>query len=248
MATEVKKKLFLFDVDGTLTESRQKIEQKVVDMLRELHSHPDCVLGLVGGSDYKKIVEQVQHPELFTYMFCENGTVGYKDNKMFYEESIVKFLGEDKLKRFVNYCLKYIADLDIPKKRGTFVELRKGLINVSPIGRNCSLEDRYDFIDYDNKNGVLKTFQAHLIKEFSDYDMKFAIGGQTSVDCFPKAWDKTNCLKHLEGLFKEILFFGDRIDEGGNDYEIYRDKRVKGHAVKDPDDTIRIVKEIMNFK
>ena len=57
-------------------------------------------------------------------------------------KAIKDFLGEDKLKMFLNYCLHYIADLDIPIKRGTFVEYRTGLINVSPIGRNCSQEER----------------------------------------------------------------------------------------------------------
>ena len=35
-----------------------------------------------------------------------------------------------------------IADLDIHQKRGTFVEFRNGMINVSPIGRNCNQEER----------------------------------------------------------------------------------------------------------
>ena len=47
-------------------------------------------------------------------------------------------MGEERLKAFINFCLHYIADLDIPLKRGTFVEYRTGLINVSPGGRNCS--------------------------------------------------------------------------------------------------------------
>lgn len=33
--------------------------------------------------------------------------------------------------------------------RGTFVEFRNGLINVSPIGRNCSQEERIAFNEYD---------------------------------------------------------------------------------------------------
>jgi phosphomannomutase len=64
-------------------------------------------------------------------------------------------LGEDNLKRLINFTLRYIADLDIPIKRydfyfdvfiffyrGTFIEFRNGMINISPIGRNCSKEER----------------------------------------------------------------------------------------------------------
>jgi phosphomannomutase len=57
-------------------------------------------------------------------------------------QSINDHMGEARLKRLINFCLHYIADLDIPIKRGTFVEYRTGLINVSPIGRNCSQQER----------------------------------------------------------------------------------------------------------
>jgi phosphomannomutase len=48
----------------------------------------------------------------------------------------------------VNFILKYIANLDIPKKRGTFIEFRNGMINVSPIGRNATVEERDEFQEY----------------------------------------------------------------------------------------------------
>lgn len=36
--------------------------------------------------------------------------------------------GEDRLKQFINFVLHYIADLDIPIKRGTFIEFRNGML------------------------------------------------------------------------------------------------------------------------
>ncbi len=69
-------------------------------------------------------------------------------------QSLKAFLGEDKLKTFINFVLHYIADLDIPIKRGTFVEFRNGMLNVSPIGRNCSQEERDEFEQYDLKSGI----------------------------------------------------------------------------------------------
>jgi hypothetical protein len=56
--------------------------------------------------------------------------------------------------RFINFVLHYIADLDIPIKRGTFIEFRNGMLNVSPIGRNCSQEERDAFEVYDKQAGV----------------------------------------------------------------------------------------------
>lgn len=85
------------------------------------------------------------------------------------------------MQNLINFTLHYIADLDIPIKRlvgwsleifscvsdfrwyisdclssfifrGTFIEFRNGMLNVSPIGRNCSQEERDEFEKYDKVN------------------------------------------------------------------------------------------------
>lgn len=71
-------------------------------------------------------------------------------------------------------------------------------------------------------------------------------GGQISIDVFPNGWDKTFCLKHIEKEgFKTIHFFGDKVDQGGNDYEIYNDARVAGHRVISPEDTKKQIQELL---
>ncbi|KAF3666993.1 Elongation factor Tu [Capsicum annuum] len=85
----------------------------------------------------------------YDYCFSENGLVAHKDGKLIGKQSLKSYLGEEKLKEFINFTLHYIADLDIPIKRGTFVEFRSGMLNVSPIGRNCSQEERDEFEKYD---------------------------------------------------------------------------------------------------
>jgi phosphomannomutase len=84
-----------------------------------------------------------------------------------------------------------------------------------------------------------------LRKKFSDFGLTFSIGGQISFDVFPSGWDKTYCLRHTtnEG-FKEIHFFGDKTEEGGNDYEIYTSPDTIGHHVDGPDDTIKQLNEL----
>jgi len=71
----------LFDVDGTLTIPRQKIIEETEDyLLNKLK--PKCTVGLVGGSDLKKIAEQMGGMDVlnkFDYVFAENGLVAYKN-------------------------------------------------------------------------------------------------------------------------------------------------------------------------
>ena len=119
------------------------------------------------------------------------------------------------------------------------------MINVCPVGRNCTYEERLQFFEYDQKHGVRTEMARKMQQRFAKLKFKFSIGGQISIDCFPLGWDKTICLKFVENDFTEILFFGDNTMEGGNDYEIFCDERVVGHTVKNPEDTQRQVEAML---
>lgn len=243
-------RILLFDVDGTLTDPRKKMTDEVRQFFAEVRKA--SVVGIVGGSDLAKQVEQVGDHVLreWDYVFSENGLVSFAQGKKIAEQSLRTFYSEAQLKAFINYCLHYIADLDIPVKRGTFVEFRAGMINVSPIGRNCSQTERDAFEAYDKVHRVREKMVAALKERFgAAMGLSFSIGGQISFDCFPAGWDKTFCLQFLErDGFKEIHFFGDKTLPGGNDYEIFTDKRVVGHCVASPADTMRQVREVLGWK
>ncbi|GMF43198.1 unnamed protein product [Phytophthora fragariaefolia] len=57
-----------------------------------------------------------------------------------------------------------------------------GMINVSPIGRNCSQEERDEFEKYDHIHKIRETFVEKLRAEFPDYNLTFSIGGQGGND------------------------------------------------------------------
>jgi len=145
---------------------------------------------------------------MFDFAFAENGLTAHKQGQKLASQSFITWLGEDKYKPLVNFILHYIADLDVPIKRGTFLEFRNGMINVSPIGRNASVQERNEFESYDRTHGVRAAFVKKLESEFADYGLTFSIGGQISFDVFPNGWDKTYCLRHVESEeFEEIHFF-----------------------------------------
>ncbi len=231
--------LVLFDIDGTLTPSRKRITPEMLDMLTNLRKV--AKIGIVGGSDFAKQKDQLGDNvlDLVDYSFPENGVVAYKDGKQFHSNSIKEYLGEDRIHRFVNFVLRYIADLDIPMKRGTFIEFRTGMINVSPIGRNCSYDERLTFSEYDKEHQIRQKMIDALLLEFPDFGLKYSIGGQISFDVFPIGWDKTYCLQHVESeSFDSIYFFGDQTQEGGNDHEIFESPKTIGRTVKGPEDTL----------
>lgn len=242
--------LCLFDMDGTLTKSRIVIEPAFNEFLVN-KIKPLCKLGLVGGSDFKKIAEQMNGADIidrFDYVFAENGLIAFKNGKEAGRESIQNFVGEEKLQTFINFCLRYMSELILPVKRGTFVEFRTGMINVCPVGRSCSQKERDEFDQYDKQHRIREKMIEAIRKEFPNLELTYSIGGQISFDVFPNGWDKTYCLRHLEAeKFDEIHFFGDKTEKGGNDYEIFNDKRVIGHKVANPADTRKQLEQLFGL-
>ena len=161
---------------------------------------------------------------------------------------MVQEIGEEQLQELINFCLNYMSKITLPCKRGTFIEYRRGMLNVSPIGRACSQGERDEFFAYDKEHNIRKDMVAALEAKFEGCNLKFSIGGQISIDVFPVGWDKTYCLQFVRGEnygFTEIHFAGDKTSPGGNDYEIFTDSRTIGHTVTCPEDTIKLIGKIV---
>lgn len=218
-------------------------------------------IGYVGGSDMSKQQEQlgtadVPVTSLFDFCFPENGLTAFRLGVPLASTSFIGWLGEEKYQRLAKFCLRYIADLELPVMRGTFIEFRNGMINVSPIGRNASNEERLAFTKYDDVHGVRKAMVKALREEFKEFGLTFSIGGQISFDVFPAGWDKRYCLQYVEAegqkpdgvKYETIHFFGDKTMEGGNDYEIAQDPRTTDHTVLNPDDTMKQLIDLFDLQ
>ncbi|KAL2125863.1 hypothetical protein VTI74DRAFT_2450 [Chaetomium olivicolor] len=252
----IKNTICLFDVDDTLTPARNPASPEMLATLEALRRK--VAIAYVGGSNMVKQEEQLGMPagrpvtDMFDFCFAENGLVAYKQGVQLASQSFIQWIGENQYKELVRFILHYIADLDIPFKRGTFVEFRNGMINVSPVGRNATNKERDAYEKFDLEHKIRETFVLKLRERFPHLSLTYSIGGKISFDVFPTGWDKTYCLQHLEedakregGIeYTTIHFFGDKTFKGGNDYEIFTDSRTIGHSVKNPADTMRILKEL----
>ena len=250
-------------MDGTLTPSRNKITAEVKEQLHFFKSFNFIKLGVVSGSDLIKIKEQLGDDvlEVFDYVCTENGLVTYSSGELTHTNSMFQFLGESVYQKIVNGFLKILSTIELDVKRGNFLELRTGMLNVCPIGRSCTQKERDDFEQFDKmfkiRDSIVTQMNQYLSCNGLEDILQMSIGGQISIDVFPKGWNKTYCLQHFTSLSSssssssskdevKIHFFGDRIFPGGNDYEIGTDIRVKAHSVNGPNDTVRIVNEIIN--
>jgi phosphomannomutase len=79
--------------------------------------------------------------------------VAYRAGALLKCTTISDHLGEAAIKRVVNWTLKYLSAVDCPVKRGTFIEFRTGMLNISPVGRDCSRGERDAFEEWDLRTG-----------------------------------------------------------------------------------------------
>ena len=253
----MKKTLILFDVDGTLTESRRTVKDNMLDTLKKLKDIENLHIGIVGGSNLEKQKEQLheENLKLFKWVFSENGLVAFKDNEQFHSQNIREKLGDKAFVNLINSSLFHLSNINIPIKTGTFIETRTGMINLCPIGRICTQEERNEFNAQDNEHHYRENLVNKLKSTWVEYqktnpevcNLTFSIGGQISIDVFPEGWDKTYCLQFVEDKYERILFFGDKTDKGGNDYEIYSSNKTESYKVINPEDTIEKLTKLFNL-
>ena len=99
-------------------------------------------------------------------------------------------------------------------RAGNHIENRGSMVNFSVIGRNCTQEQREEYYEWDKEKGERKKISTFLKHKFKELDA--VIGGQISIDIYPKGMDKSQVLNVIEQerLVKpdEYIFIGDGIE------------------------------------
>eukprot|EP01101_Sappina_pedata_P012385 TRINITY_DN84_c0_g1_i1.p1 TRINITY_DN84_c0_g1~~TRINITY_DN84_c0_g1_i1.p1 ORF type:complete len:260 (+),score=121.20 TRINITY_DN84_c0_g1_i1:311-1090(+) len=241
------KTLALFDIDGTIAEMGQPVSADMKKFIAELRTKVS--VAIVGGSMMLRVIDKLGPDVLdqFDYVFAENGLVAYKDGNHLASNEIAKALPNDKMNELINFCLGYLAQLDLPVKRGTFIDFRTGLINVSPAGRFLSKQDRATWVAFDEAHRVREKMVRAVKEKTKGWGLEIVIGGQMGFDIFPQGWDKSFCRKYLT-QFEEIHFFGDNFKEGGNDYPLYSQKDIHGYGISHGPSQTRKIAEQIFFK
>ena len=230
-------KVFIFDVDGTLTPSRQSMTTFFDSFFFRWANRN--LFYLVSGSDLEKMKEQIPEYilELAQGLFCCGGNQLYVDYGLHYEN---KFKPPETLLTYLGFQVKLS---ETPVQASNHREDRGSMLNFSVVGRDCTLEERAKYFEWDNQVEERKK----IAKEINDGwpELEAVIGGQISIDIVPKGMDKSQILKHIEQKENadEYIFFGDRTEEGGNDYplsELLKNRSDgKVHEVKDWQDTYK---------
>ena len=207
---------FLFDVDGTLTDARQKIDPEFEDFMIEFCSAN--YVAFVTGSDKAKTVEQLGELlfGLAEYSFNCAG------NEVWHKGVLVQRNEWEPPAELMLFFAELLAEskFQLPSgKSGRNVEARNGMVNFSVAGRNCTQEDRKAYVAWDKSVSERVRFRERIANKFPEFDV--LIGGDTGLDIYPAGHGKEQVVDYLNAIEKEkTYYFGDQIFPGGNDYKI----------------------------
>jgi phosphomannomutase len=204
---------FIFDVDGTLTPSRQKIDPEFKDFFTEFCMNNDVYL--VTGSDYAKTQEQLGDYLLrwpiFVYA-CSGNDVWAKGERIRSREWTLPAEPRELLQSWLSVSR-------FPLRTGNHFEDRTGTCNFSVVGRNATLGERHLYVAHDKQYRERETIALQFNMLYGD-TITAKIGGETGLDIYPVGWDKSQIINDFNIKEDRLYFFGDRMEVGGNDHPL----------------------------
>ena len=201
---------FIFDVDGTLTPSRSKMDEKFAEWFLGYCSRN--AVYLVTGSDYPKTVEQVGEDIVNAVGRCYNCS-----GSSVWENGVEVWHNEFKITDEQEKWLSaHLAVSNFPLRTGNHFEYRTGMLNFSIVGRNANKVERAEYVKYDKRTRE----RYRIARQFNDNwpEVCATVGGETGLDIAQLGMDKSQILRDFDNT--PITFFGDRMEEGGNDYTL----------------------------
>ena len=229
-------KKYIFDVDGTITPSRKQIDSNFWIWFLKFCLKNDVFL--VTGSDRQKTIEQVTE-EVYNNCIrvynCSGSDVYEKDKNVYRSEWELPF----DVERFLYDELDYSS---FPLRNGNHIERRPGGVNFSILGRDKDpFVGREEYMQWDKDNDERAVIAERLKDSFPG--LSVALGGQTGIDIGPYGSDKSQILRDFK-LDQELHFFGDRMEEGGNDYSLAKAVEKRGgfaYNVEDYNETWKLL-------
>lgn len=252
------KSLIVFDLDGTLAPTKSVIDGEMNGLITRLLEQKK--VAVIGGGKLDLFKEQflnkLRAPKerlKHLYLFPTTATVFLRYHNKWgkvYEHK----LSRQTRRKIIRVFLQALKDINYqhPKKTyGRTIEDRGTQVTFSALGQDVVKVLGKKGVELKNKwrdeNTPLKLKIARLVsKALPNLEVRAA--GHTSIDVTQKGIDKAYGLKQIEKYLRvpisKMLFVGDAIFPGGNDYAITK-TRVDYIAVKNPQETKKIIKWLL---
>jgi phosphomannomutase len=242
------KRLIVFDLDGTLAQSKSALDDEMAELLRKLLGV--TAVAIISGGDFpqfqKQVIDRLVQGTDFVNLSIlpTSGTKFYTYDgawRTLYAENLT----DDEKRRIEEALEEAVAEAGFQPKEtwGERIEDRGTQITYSALGQEAPLEAKEK---WDPDFTKRKAIQAILEKTLSDFSVR--LGGTTSIDVTRPGIDKAYGIHKLRDVLgipiAEMLFIGDAIFPGGNDYAAL-EAGTETISVRSPDDTKRVIQAIV---
>jgi phosphomannomutase len=219
-------RVMAFDLDDTLTVSKSRVDPRMAQLLGELLSILEVCI--ISGGKFEQFDTQVlqylgvQEDRLSRlHVMPTCGTRYYTRLEGAWHMNYAEDLDEIQKSRIVNVLTEGAKKLSLwePKTWGDIIEDRGSQITYSALGQSAPPEAKYAWDPDGSKKRELRDYAAERLPE-----LEVRVGGSTSVDVTKKGIDKAygigRLLDRLQASPDQVLFIGDRLQEGGNDFPV----------------------------
>jgi phosphomannomutase len=242
------KRLIVFDLDGTLAESKASVDPEMANLLNALLEV--VKVAVISGGAWlqfeKQVLAHLSHDDrlknLSLLPTCGTKFYQYENGwKRLYSED---FTADEREK--IMSALKRApgeAGCTVEKVWGEIIEDRGSQITFSALGQQAPLENKKNWDPDFARRKKIKTILDQLIPEFS-----VRLGGATSIDVTKHGIDKAYGIRKLRDILglsiQEMIFIGDAVFPGGNDYPA-KEAGALSIEIKDPHETKRVIETII---
>lgn len=242
------KRLIVFDLDGTLAQSKSAIDTEMANLLNSLLAI--VKVAVISGGAWPQFEQQLlaylRHDDCLKdlSLLPTCGTRFYRHGvgwELLYSEDFTAAERStiiDSLQRAT-----VAADCKVEKVWGDVIEDRGSQITLSALGQQAPLEEKKKWDPDFSRRKKIKAVLDTLIPQFSVH-----LGGATSVDVTRQGIDKAYGIRKMRDILQipidQMVFIGDALFPGGNDYPA-KEAGVLSIEVKDPHETKRVIEAIV---
>jgi hypothetical protein len=245
------KRLIVCDLDGTLTESKTDMEPKMSEVMVELLKCKE--IAVIGGQWYPRFQEQfVRHlkcpPALLErlYLFPTCGSAFYRYKEGAWAEVYAEKLTDSEKRKIMDAFAIALPKAGYVKPEVTYGDILEDRIQeiaFSAFGQRTPVPIKRAWDPDGAKRQAIRRYLIELIPEF-----EVNVSGMTTIDVTRKGIDKAYGIRKITEYLKysidEMLFIGDALFDGGNDYPVKK-SGVDCIMVGGPADTINIFSKIV---
>jgi len=222
------KKVIAFDLDGTLAPSKSPLPDRIAELLNQLlDSFEVCV---ISGGKFEQFEKQLlgslktspaKLEHLHIMPTCGTRYFTYNMSKSAWEKVYAEDFSPDQKAKIMKHLKEGVRvfGYDREKTWGEQIEDRGSQLTFSALGQEAPIEAKQKWDPTDVKKHKLRDYLVECLPDF-----EIRTGGTTSIDITKLGIDKAYGMKKLMEMLaidkSEILFLGDALHEGGNDYPV----------------------------